>query len=227
MRNQLILIYSYLHGFWRYRWSALALTWIVALLGWAVVYALPNQYVSKATMFVDTKSVMKPLLKGLTVESDVENALNIMSRLLLSRENLETVIRETDMDLEVNSSSDMDYLVEDLARSIVLKEGNRKRREKSNIYELSYQGGNAELVYQVVSQLLNTLIENTLNSARTDTAAAQQFLDRQIDEHEKRLSAAEQRLAEFKRANIGFMPDEKGGYYSRLQREQAELETIR
>lgn len=227
MRDQFLLIYSYLYGMWRYRWSALAISWIIALLGWAVVYALPNQYTAKATMHVDTKSVMKPLLEGLTVESEFGDVLSIMSRVLLSRENLEAVIRETDMDLAAHSVDDMDRLIASLAGTIVLKEGNRRKREASNIYELSYQGDSAELVFQVVSALLNTLIENTLKSARTDTAVAQQFLDRQIAEYEKRLTVSEQRLAEFKRANLGFMPDEKGGYYNKLQREQSDLENLR
>jgi len=226
MRDQFLLIYSYLYGIWRYRWSALAISWVVALLGWAFVYALPDQYTSKATMHVDTESVMKPLLEGLTVESDVGDALNIMSRVLLSRENLETVIRETDMDLQAHSAAELDKVIEKLARSIVLTEGNRGWRERSNIYELSYQGDSAELVFQVVSTLLNTLIENTLNSARTDTAAAQQFLNRQIAEYEKRLVLAEQNLAEFKRENLGFMPNEKGGYYNKLQHAQSEVQSI-
>jgi len=201
---------------------------VVALLGWTIVYALPNNYASQAVIHVDTSSVMKPLLKGLAVESDTVEGLDIMSRVLLSRKNLEDVIRHTDMYLEVHDSDDMDYLVEDLARSIILKESDRNKSNRSNnVYELSYQGGSPELVYEVVSKLLNTLIENTLDSARTDTASAQLFLDNQIADYEKRLTAAEQRLAEFKRANLGFMPDETGGYYDRLQREQSELETIR
>lgn len=227
MRDQLLLIYSYLHGIWRYRWSALVISWIVALIGWTVVYALPSQYTSKAIMHVDTESIMRPLLEGLTVESGIEDALNVMSRIILSRENLEEVIRQTDMDLKANNSQAMDKLVKDLAGSIQLEEGDRNRRRKSNIYELSYKGDSAEHVYQVVSKLLNTLIEKTLNSTRTDTAAAQQFLDRQIAEYEGRLTIAEQGLAEFKQANVGFMPDVKGGYYNRLQREQGELDSIR
>lgn len=224
MKEQLILIYSYLHGIWRYRWSALAICWIVALIGWAVVYSLPNQYTSKAIMHIDTESVMKPLLEGLAVDSEVEAGLHIMSQHLLSRKNLEEVIQQTDLGLGVNDSKAMEDHVNSLAKAIVLKEGGRRN---SNIYELSYQGNSAALVYQVVSKLLNTLIESTMDSARTDTASAQVFLDRQITEYETRLSTAEQNLAAFKRENVGFMPDERGGYYTRLQREQGELDDIR
>lgn len=225
MRDQLILVYSYLHGTWQYRWMALLLAFIVAIAGWAVVYTLPDRYTSRAVVHVDTTSMMQPLLRGLSVETDTDRGLNIMSQTLLSRENLEDVIRHADMDLGVDDKLAMDKLVSGMRRSIELKYGGRQRG--NNIYELSYIGKTPELTYQVVSRLLNTLIEHTLDSTRTDTVEAQQFIDRQISEHETRLATAEQKLADFKRENVGFMPDERGGYYGRLQAEQDELDNIR
>jgi len=71
------------------------------------------------------------------------------------------------------------------------------------------------------------MIEDTLKSSRTDTASAQKFIDKRIAEYEKRLSVSEQRLANFKKANLGYMPDEKGSYYSRLQSAQDMVEKIR
>ena len=227
MREQLILIYSYLHGIWRYRWSALVICWIVALIGWGVVYSLPNHYTSKAIMQIDTESMMKPLLEGLAMDSEVEAGISIMTQLLLSRKNLEEVIRQTDIGLQVDESKTMDDLVNHLTKTIELKDVGKDKRSKDNVYELSYQGTSAELAYQVVSKLLNTMIETLMSSGRTDAAAAQEFLDRQITEFEARLSVSEQKLAAFKRANVGFMPDERGGYYSRLQREQTELDDLR
>jgi len=224
MKDQLILVYSYLHGVWGYRWSALVIAWVIALLGWVGVYALPDRYTAQTTIHIETKSIIKPLLKGLAVESKVKSGLAIMTPLLLSRKNLVEVIRETDMDLNLdeNSPEAMDRIVEKFTRSITLTQ-----RKKADIYELSYEGSSPELSYKVVSKLLNTLIENTLSAARTDTAEAQLFLDKQIEEYEKRLSAAEEKLAEFKRENVGLMPDKKGGYYNRLQRELGEIESIR
>jgi len=200
---------------WRYRWSALVVAWIVALIGWAVVFSIPNQYSAKAIVYADTSSIMKPLLKGLTPETDAYNELDIMSRVLLSRDNLLSIIRETDMDLMVHTPLQRELLVASLADSIKIK--SRKGRGRSNIYEISYDAPSAQRVYDVVSILLNTMIEDTLNSSRTDTASAQKFIDEQIAGYDERLSLSEQRLAEFKKANLGYMPDEKGNYYARLQ----------
>lgn len=229
MNQQLTEIYSYLHGMWRYRWTALLVAWLVALIGWVYVISLPNQYSAKAVVYIDTSSVMKPLLKGLAPETDSYDEIKVMSRVLLSRDNLLSVIRETDMDLNVNSPAERENLVVRLAKAIELKGGSsgKKWEPKSNIYEISYQGISAERAYQVVSKLLNTMIEGTLNSTRTDTITVQKFLDNQIMEHEQRLTLAEQQLAEFKKANVGYMPDEKGGYYSRLRRAQDAIESTR
>ncbi|MDJ0806111.1 MAG: Wzz/FepE/Etk N-terminal domain-containing protein [Gammaproteobacteria bacterium] len=230
MQEQLNQIYGYLHGMWRYRWSALLISWIAAMVGWVVVFSLPNQYQAKAVIYLDSTSVMKPLLKGLAVETDDESQeLELINRILLSRENLLSVIRETDMDLQVNSPRGREKLVERLAGSIKLKGGAGKKKweKKSNFYEISYQTDSSQRVYQVVSVLLNTMIEKMLSSSRTDTAVAQKFLNKQIEDYEERLVKAEQQLAAFKKQNVGMMPDETGGYYVRLQSAQDKVDVLR
>ncbi|MBT8126555.1 MAG: chain-length determining protein [Gammaproteobacteria bacterium] len=225
--NQLLAqIYGYMRSLWRYRWSALAITWLVAVIGWLYVFSLPDRYKAEAVVYVDTTSVMQPLLRGLAPETDTGDELAIMSRVLLSRENLMSVIRETGMDLEVATADEKGQLVESLAGSIMVTvdDAGRSTNSRSNIYEISYQSGSAERAYEVVSNLLNTMIVNTWSATRTDAATAEKFLDSQIAEYEQRLTGAEQRLADFKKANVGLMPDEKGSYYTRLQRAQEEVE---
>ena len=227
MHEQINELFGYLHGLWRYRWSGLLIAWLVAIAGWCYVYALPNQYNARAVVNIDTSSIMKPLLKGLAVDIDPMEELAVMTRVLLSRDNLLTVIRETDMDLGVDTPAEKERLVMDLANSIYLRTpGNRGRSgsSASQIFEIGYESTSPQLAYKVVSTLLNQLIENALNSDRTGTVMAQEFLDKEIKEYEQRLSKAETRLADFKTKNAGFMPDEKGGYYARIRNAEDDVE---
>jgi len=219
IHEQITVAYGYLHGLWRYRWSALLIAWLTAVVGWLVVYSLPDLYSSKAVIHIDTSSVMQPLLKGLVVETNPEQEFDVMTRMLISRENLLAVIRETDMDHAITSSEEREKLIGKLASNINVKNVGGIGRSTS-VYEISYESNDAEMSFKVVFNLLNTLIENTLNSGRMDTVMAEEFLDDQIKEYEKRLEQGEQRLAEFKQKNVGFMPNEKGGYYDRLQRQR-------
>ena len=79
----------------------------------------------------------------------------------------------------------------------------------------------------MVAKLAEVLVESSLNSERRDVASAEKFLDVQIADYEKRLTLAEQRLADFKKKNIGLMPDERGGYYNRMQSALANIENTR
>jgi polysaccharide chain length determinant protein (PEP-CTERM system associated) len=70
--------------------------------------------------------------------------------------------------------------------------------------------------------LLNTFVEQTLGGKREGSENAQKFLETQIKDYEQRLSAAEDKLAQFKRKNIGLMPSEEGGYFAQVQKETDE-----
>ena len=161
--------------------------------------------------------MLQPLLKGLSVDINPQDEINVMSRILLSRENLLTVIRETDMDLGADTPEAREALVSRLADGIQINGVGAGKDRPTNIYEISYQSQSAEQAFKVVFNLLNSLIENTLNSGRLDTARAEEFLNEQIQDYEQRLIKSEERLAEFQKKNVGFMPDEKGGYYARLR----------
>ena len=226
MHEQINELFGYLHGLWRYRWSGLLIAWLVAIAGWCYVYSLPNQYNARAVVNIDTSSIMKPLLKGLAVETDQNEELAIMTRVLLSRDNLLTVIRETDMDLGADTPAEKERLVMGLAKSIYLSAPGKGRfgSSASQIFEIGYESTSPELAYKVVSTLLNQLIEKTLNTDRTGTVMAQEFLDKEIKVYEQRLSKAESRLADFKTKNAGFMPDEKGGYYARIRKAEEDVE---
>ena len=87
-------------GMWRFRWPGLLVAWVVAVLGTVAVWKVPNQYEASARVYVDTDSILKPLMSGLAVQPNVEQQITMLSRTLLSRPNLEKLIRMADLDLK-------------------------------------------------------------------------------------------------------------------------------
>ncbi len=71
----------------------------------------------------------------------------------------------------------------------------------------------------MVDKLLNTFVDETLGAKRAGSQNAQKFLETQIKDYEQRLSTAEDKLASFKKKNVGLMPSEQGGYFTQLQNE--------
>ncbi|MDY6827973.1 MAG: XrtA system polysaccharide chain length determinant [Pseudomonadota bacterium] len=223
MQEQLELVLSYARGVWKRRWWVLAIAWLVAVVGWVFVQRLPDEYESSARVYVDTQSLLKPLLRGLTIQMDVGQEIRLMERTLLSRPNLEKIVRMTDLDLAATTDVEYEALLNRLKGNIEMSKDSRQ-----NLYSISYSDSDPEQAKRVVQAVVTTFIENTIGERRdsTATASAQRFLDKQISEYEQRLRESEARLKEFKQNNVAFMSG-SGGYFQQLQNAQTQLETAR
>lgn len=219
MYEQLLQLRMYLSGMWKYRWFGIAASWLVCVSVWTFVYFKPDVYEATGKIQIDMNSLLRPILKGLAVESDQTNTVTLMTRKLMSRPVLERIIRETDLGLGVSTELQMVQMINHLRNNITIenpKSGDGQDKSNS-IVVISYKDPNPTLSYTVVKKVIDTLVENTLGSNRTDTDVAHAFLAGQIKEYEKRLYDSEQKLAEFKKKNVGLMPGQGGGYYARLQ----------
>ena len=82
----------------------------VVVVGVVVVFKIPDQYEASARIYVDTQSILKPLMAGLTVQPNVEQQISMLSRTLISRPNVEKLIRMADMDLKAASKLEQEAL---------------------------------------------------------------------------------------------------------------------
>ncbi|HED39468.1 MAG TPA: chain length-determining protein [Chromatiales bacterium] len=212
MQELIDQLMGYARSAWRFRWYVHLIAWPLCIGGWYFVYELPDQYKASARVYVDTQSVLRPLLQGLAVQTDLGREVTTLTRTLLSRPNMEKVARMTDMDLGATTPAEMEELLNRLQRSIELSGSGRE-----NIYSIAYSNEDPELAKQVVQSLLTLFVETSLGDSRKDSHVAQRFIDEQIKEYESRLYAAEEVLKEFKRKNIGMMPEEGQEYYQRMQ----------
>jgi len=224
MHDLILQLLGYVRGVWRFRWWILGIAWLVSVVGWVVVAKLPDQYEASARVYVDTETLLKPLLRGLAVRGDERQRLLLMSKTLLSRPNLEKVMRMADLDLQAKTEADTESIIGQLTDNIKLE-----TTRDINLYTIGYEDAKPELAKLVVKSLLTIFVESNLGDTRKDQDSARQFLERQIAEYEKRLEAAEGRRAAFKQKNLAYLTGDKGGYYQRLQSayamlSQAELE---
>ena len=194
-------ILDYVKGIWIKKRYVIISSWLICPVGFLYVATLPDTYESKAVVFVDTRSVLQPLLRGLAIQTYPEQEIQMMAKTLLSRSNVEKIARESDLDLATETTSQFDSLVSSLSKSINLNSTGR-----DNIYTISYSNKSPDVAQKVVQETLDLFVEGALGNNRKDTDTAGRFLDEQIAEYENRLSEAEQRLADFKRQYNDILP---------------------
>lgn len=212
-------ILGYLRAIWRRRWIVLLTAWTVAMVGWVWVYFLENRYQAQARVYVDTQSLLRPLLAGLAVQPNVSQQVSMITRTITSRPNLEKVARMTDLDLRAKTPQQQEDLYKNMAKGISLSGTNRE-----NLYTISYQHSNPDLAKRVVQALLTIFTESSLGGSRKDLSNTQKFIDDQLKTYEAKLLDKEKQIQEFKRRNMGTMPGQGGGYYARLNEMNVALE---
>lgn len=210
-------VLDYLKGIWIKKRYILIASWVVCPLGFAYIITLPDTYSSSARVHVDTRSMLAPLLRGLVINPNQSQEVSLIAKTLKSRENLERIARETDLDISAIGPGAFDMLINQLGKDIRISSGGR-----SNIYNISFSHEKPAAARNVVQETLNLLIEGSLGSNRVQNDSAYQFLQQQIDDYEQRLADAEMRVANFKRKYSDILP-ETGSYYSRLKDAENDL----
>jgi len=224
MQEILDQIIEYAHGAWRFRRYAIVTAWVVALVGWTALFLMRDVYDAHSRVFVDTKTALKPVLQGIVIDQDVNAQLNLVRQSLLSGPQLEPVAVEVGiLDMRTATPQQRLRILDDMRDRIelgVASAGGRSEGQDPDagtIYSIHYKDVSRDRALKVVEILQTHLIENTLGGKRQGSENAQKFLVSQIQELEQRLRASEDRLAEFKKNNVGLMPTEQGGYFQRLQ----------
>lgn len=200
-----------LRGMWRRRWAGLAVAWAVAVIGAIVLLRIPDRHEASARVYVDTQTVLKPLMSGLAVQPNVDEQISMLARTLIARPNIEKIVRSTDMDVGATTQIERDQLVDSVTQRIKFAGAGRE-----NIYSISYQDPNPERAKRVVQDLLSLFVESSVGNKRRDTDAARRFIDEQIAVYEKKLEEAESRVKEFKIKNVGFSGSSNSDYFTRM-----------
>lgn len=215
-------ILNFLKAIGKYRWHAVFITWAVAIVGWVVVLKLPNQYETSARVYVDTQSILKPLLSGMTTLPNLDQQVLYMRRTLISRPNVERVMRMVDLDVKAKNAKEHDEIVEELMEKIKIA-----GTERDDIYTISYTAPDPKLGKDVVQSLLTIFVEGSFGGKKQDSEKAVQFIDDQIRNYEEKLAAAENSLKEFKIRNLGMLPSEGGDFGSRMMAASETLNSAR
>ena len=197
MEELISQISSILRGMWRYRWTGLAVAWVVGIIGAVVAFKVPDRYEAMGRIFVDTQSILKPLMSGLAVQPNVDQQVGMLSRTLISRPNIEKLIRMADLDLKSKSRSEQDALIESLMQTVKIVSAGR-----DNLYVLSYTDADRDKAKRVIQSMVSIFVESSLGASRKDTDSAKVFLDEQIKSYEAKLEEAEARVKEFRLRNI-------------------------
>ncbi|MBA4041472.1 MAG: chain-length determining protein, partial [Sphingobium sp.] len=187
-----------LHGIWRRRWLALAIAWVVCVMGWFVVAQIPAVYGAKARVSIEVQSLL-PGKIGISREEQAKD-LDRVRQTLTSAVNLAKVVRGTDLANTIANDRDVADRVASLQSVIKVV------AQQDNLIEISTTAPSPKLARQIVQKLIDIFVEENLSGSRDETSTTLQFLDGQLAARQKQLQESEAKRADFQNRYLGSLP---------------------
>lgn len=197
MKDLIYQISIVLRGMWKHRRLGVLVSWLVAGVGAIGVLLIPDRFEASARVYVDTQTILRPVMAGLAVQPDVEQQMAMLGRTLISRPTVEKLIGMAGLQTASGSPVDKSALIDRVTSELQVKSTGR-----DNLYTLSFRDEDPNTSLRVVQSLLTIFLETNQSGGRADSESARKFIEEQIRNYEVKLTEAETRLKAFRLRNL-------------------------
>ena len=202
---------------WNRRWLALAIAWVLCILGWVAVSTQPNSYESEARILVDAQNILSDQT-GIT-SGERFKAIEKLSQTIVSYSNVQKVVTGTDLGLKVTTDKQMDGAVKALQAKVEVETSDE------NVFDIKVEQSSPKLARDVVQKLIDIIQEENIAGDRNSVTQEIEFLDGQVAEAQKTLNAVEAKRITFETENLGLLPG-VGSVSQRVESARSEINQI-
>jgi polysaccharide chain length determinant protein (PEP-CTERM system associated) len=198
MNNFLTMLQYDIRRMWDRRWVAAGIACTVAVVLGLMVFLMRDRYEASSRIYVDTQKAIRPLMKDLAFQPDIDQQVRMLAKTLISRANVEALYRDPVIGLQTPDPAKYDRAVEQMKDKIkVLPMG------AGNLYAISYRDSDPQRSQRLVEALVSIFVKSGSEGKADDSKRASAFIEEQIKDYDNKLVEAENRLKEFKLRNFG------------------------
>lgn len=201
---------------YRRRW------WLIlpALIGLAGGYTasrlLPPAYRASTLIMAEQQRPSNEYVKN-TVTTTLQDRLKSIEQQIVNRENLVELITTLDLYPEIRRQASLEAAVERARRDITIQ------MLGQNTFRIHYRGGQPALVARAANTLADQIIRDTLEARERQARTTSSFLETELDDMRRRLEEQENRIALFKQAHMGQLPEQREAILRSLEQLQTSL----
>ena len=206
--------------------------WIVGVAILACTYLalvvsalLPNVYSAETLIQVVPQRVPNDIVRS-TVTMRTEDRLEALSAQVMSRTELERLIKEFDLYPRERTRYPMQDVV-DKMRVNISKELVRAQSDRPvDSFYLRYKYSDATIAAKVTERLSRLFIDQNSRDREVITIQTDNFLESQLEQARKRLEEQERKLAAFRERNAGRLPTQLDFNMQTIQSTQLQLQQL-
>lgn len=207
---------------WNRRWLVVVVSGLVGVVLCTAVSFIPNRYQAAARVYVDTQTVLKPLMVGLTYQPDIDQQVRMLAKTLIARPNVERILDKDDFGWDISEPLKREKLITELMEKIKVEPTGA-----GNLYAISFRDTSPERARRVVESIVDLFMNSSSGDKKRDSNDASRFINDQIKEYESKLMEAENRVKEFKVRNLGVTGPQGQDYFARMSELSDQVNKLR
>jgi polysaccharide chain length determinant protein (PEP-CTERM system associated) len=207
--NQTINLNHYIGLVFRHRWLVIIPFCLAMIAGIFLSVTLTRVYEASTLILIQPQKVPTSYVQSL-ITDDVDSRLNTLSQQIMSRTNLEKIIKELNLfsGPEYEKMLPEDKLASLRGRVTVNIQRGRRRGMDTESFTISFKGTNPDKVMRVTNALANNFINENLKVREAQATGTSEFLDTELNEMRRNLEEFELRLKEYRERHMGELPEQ-------------------
>jgi polysaccharide chain length determinant protein (PEP-CTERM system associated) len=194
----------------RRKWVIIIPVILGPALAYAIAVKLPSRYTSQTLLLVEQQKVPDAVVKPV-VTDELAVRLSTMEELILSRTRLQPLIEKYGLYRGDTGKVPMEELVDRMRNAIAVNPvksvvSSGREGELPGFY-VRFTADDPRVAQQVCAEVTSMFVEENLRVREQSAQGTSSFLDAQIADAKRKLDEQDARLAEFKRKNLGALPD--------------------
>ncbi len=213
---------SILRALWKWKFPIAAVWLLGSAATVAVVIHLRPVYSAEALILVESQKIPETFVAA-TVQTALEARLDELQQQVLSHERLWNLIEEFNLYPKLRATKTREEVLEAMRKDLSIKLEKGWSASRPGAFRVTYETSTAKTSAEVANRIGHFFIDENLRERAVEAEGTSKFLDSQLAESKKNLQEQEERLKDFKQANIGELPEQEAALLAALSQDKTEL----
>jgi len=188
---------------WDRLYLAILVHILVAIIFASLAWFWPQVYTSSATVIIDDKNILDPLLEGTAVTSEVADPTKMARQVMSSRKTLKEIVSKKVWQEGGLTAEETEKIIDKVrSKTQIISIGR-------NILQISYQDSDPDRAFLTAKWMTGIFIRESQETKLKQSRSAFEFIESQADIYHDKLTYADQAIKEFQEKNIDSTPGSK------------------
>jgi polysaccharide chain length determinant protein (PEP-CTERM system associated) len=191
----LVLAEAFVH-----RRAVITIFCAVNILAVTVGLIWPSGYKASTTILIDDRNIIQPLMQGAAVTTEVTDRSRLAREVIGGRKIMNQVIEATGWANADTPPDERERISEKVKKRTTVNIVGR------SLINIEYRDDDPERAFRTTKLYADLFISESLGAKAAESQAAFEFIDKQTQEYQDKLASIEERLKEFRIANLDVRP---------------------